>query len=74
MTAGRGAMAEVAGKAALLVDPEDVPAMARGLALLAGDAARRAEMVARGRENAAIWTWERTAQRTLDVYHSLLHR
>jgi len=72
LTAGRGAMAEVAAGAALLVDPEDAAGIARDLARLTNDTLKRSEMVAAGRRNSAAWTWQRTARRTLDVYRSLL--
>jgi glycosyltransferase involved in cell wall biosynthesis len=41
--------------------PEDVPAMARALGRLWTDEARRAELVKRGRERVALFTWERSA-------------
>ena len=59
---------EVAGDAALLVDPEDAGAWADGLVRLLADDAFRADLVSRGRERAALFTWERTARLTLGVY------
>lgn len=59
---------EVAGGAAVLVDPFDVADIARGLA----DAHRRRhELAAPGRDRAKEMTWERSARRTLDVYREL---
>ncbi len=59
---------EVAGGAAVLVDPLDVGDIARGLA----DAvARRAELIVAGRVRAAELTWERTAAVTLAAYREL---
>jgi glycosyltransferase involved in cell wall biosynthesis len=58
---------EVAGQAALLVDPHDeaawVEAMRRGLT----DEVLREEMVTQGLEQAARFTWERAARQLLDV-------
>lgn len=72
LTADRGAMREVAGDAALLVDPDDIEAIADGLARLDRDAALRARLIARGRERAREWSWERTAAATVGVYEELL--
>jgi glycosyltransferase involved in cell wall biosynthesis len=56
---------EVAGGAAVLVDPFDVDAIAAGLA----EAERRAaELVPAGLVRAAELTWDRTAERTLAAY------
>jgi len=59
---------EVAGDAAVLVDPFDVDAIAEGLR----EAARSGpDMAARGRARARSCTWRSTAERTLDVYREL---
>ena len=72
LTADRGAMAEVAGDAALLVDPADPADMAAGMARLAWDGALRDRLVAAGRARARQWTWERTAAATCGVYGRVL--
>jgi len=59
---------EVAGGAAVLVDPFDVDDIARGL-LEATD--RRGELDALARQRAAELTWARAADRTLAVYREL---
>jgi glycosyltransferase involved in cell wall biosynthesis len=61
---------EVAGDAALLVDPTNVAAIAAGLARLANDVALRADLRARGLARAAQFTWEQCAARTLEVLHN----
>jgi glycosyltransferase involved in cell wall biosynthesis len=58
---------EVAGDAALLVDPTDVGAIAAGLVRLANDASLRADLRARGLARAAQFTWDRCAAQTLEV-------
>jgi glycosyltransferase involved in cell wall biosynthesis len=60
-----GATAEVAGGAAVLVDPYDVDAIAAGIEEARS---RRDELRAAGLEHARRFTWEETARRTLDVY------
>jgi glycosyltransferase involved in cell wall biosynthesis len=58
---------EVAGGAAVLVDPRDVDAIAAGI-----DEAqqRAAELSAAGRRRAAEMTWDATARRTVDIYRA----
>jgi glycosyltransferase involved in cell wall biosynthesis len=58
---------EVAGDAALLVDPLDIDAIAAGIELLVEDAALRARLRERGLQRVSGWTWERTARATLAV-------
>jgi len=67
-------LAGLAGDAALLVDPEDEEEMAEALRRLAGDAALRAELGARGRERARRYTWARCAEATLLAYGAALGR
>ncbi len=72
LTSDRGAMREVAGDAALLVDPLDPDAIAAGLTLLRRDDDRVADLVERGRRRHGQWTWDRTAAATLEVYDTTL--
>jgi glycosyltransferase involved in cell wall biosynthesis len=59
---------EVAGNAAERFDPSDVTAMRNAVARLLTDEVRAAELVARGRERAALFTWERCAEGVLASY------
>jgi glycosyltransferase involved in cell wall biosynthesis len=56
---------EVAGGAALLVDPLDTDALTQALARVLEDAELRREMVARGFAQAARFTWEQAARQLL---------
>jgi len=70
--AGRvGAMPELAGDAAVLVDPEDVDAIAAGLEAVLGDPALRQRLGAAGRARAAGFTWRRSADLTRDVLRAI---
>lgn len=64
VAAARGALAEVCGDAALLVDPGDPAALADAVLLAARDEPTRTRLVAAGRARAARFTWERTARAT----------
>lgn len=72
VTSSTTALPEVADGAALLVDPLDEGAIAAGMAHLIDDARLRAALVRRGKQWAAAFTWERTAQAYLDLFHELV--
>ena len=74
LTSDRSATAEVAAGAALLVDPEDVLAISRGLADLLGDPAERDRLGRLGAERAAELSWRRAARETLELYRRLAGR
>lgn len=65
---------EVAGDAALLFDAHDGDALAAAVRDLLSDQALAADLVARGRERAAHFTWERAAGDVLAVYDRVLGR
>jgi glycosyltransferase involved in cell wall biosynthesis len=56
---------EVAGEAALLVDPLDVQGLGRGMARILEDAGLREDMVGKGLKQAARFTWHRAARELL---------
>jgi len=66
-----GAMPELAGDAAVLVDPEDVDAIAAGLEKVLGDSALRARLAAAGKQRAAGFTWQRSADLVRGVLRSI---
>ncbi|HEX4646315.1 MAG TPA: glycosyltransferase family 1 protein [Verrucomicrobiae bacterium] len=68
LCSARGALGEIVGNAAVIVDPEDVPALKSQLARLAADAGWRERLRAAGLEHARQFDWQRAAARTLEVY------
>jgi glycosyltransferase involved in cell wall biosynthesis len=62
----------VAGEAALYFDPLDVPAMTGAIERLLVDAKLRKQLAAAGRDQAARFTWQRTAEGTLRSYERAL--
>jgi glycosyltransferase involved in cell wall biosynthesis len=63
-----GALQEVLGDAALLVNPENVFEIARAIQDALLDEDLRGELIARGKAQAARYSWERTACDVLEVY------
>jgi len=68
LTSDTAATTEVAGAAALAVDPSDPEAMADGLRTLLTDETRRSELTERGRQRRWAFSWRRSAQRLIEVY------
>ena len=68
------AVAETAGDAALLVDPEDVAAIAEELARVLTDRTLRDDLVTKGKVRAAVFSWQATARATLDAYRDAVER
>jgi len=71
LTSSRSALPEVAGDAALLVDPLDTDAIADGLDRLAQDASLRANLTRRGRARASNFSWESAVSQTWNIYQEL---
>lgn len=74
ITTRRGALPEVAGDAAIFVEPGNAAAMADAVLGLYHDTAARAALVARGFPNAARFSWEQAAERTAAIFDDCLAR
>ena len=68
VTSNVGAMAEIVGESAVLVDPESVESIAEGLSRVLDSEPLRRQLSARGHERVQQFAWEATAQKTLEVY------
>jgi len=68
LTSTGGSLPEVAGDAAISVDPYDVQAMTRGLQALDADEDLRADLIARGHVRAALFTPEIYQGRLRELY------
>ena len=71
LTSAVSSLAEVAGEAALLVDPNSVESMAAGIASLLDNGALRQELARKGRQRAAHFSWQACAAQTLAIYQQL---
>jgi glycosyltransferase involved in cell wall biosynthesis len=74
VAAHAASLSEVYGDAAHYCDPHDVGSIASALSEVAADEGLRSRLVERGRQRVAEFSWTRTAEQTLAVYHeALLH-
>lgn len=74
ITSNVSALPEVAGDAALLVNPRDEGEIAGAIGRLLTDAAAREALAQAGRERARKFTWERTAALTVACYEAALRQ
>lgn len=70
--ADASSLPEVVGDAALLAPADSPSAWTAALARLWDDAEPRGELAARGRARAHLFTWEKTARETAEVYECAL--
>jgi glycosyltransferase involved in cell wall biosynthesis len=72
VASNRPSLVEVAGDAAILVDPRSTADLATALRRLATDPELRDLYAQRGRERAKLYPWQRTVRETYAVYKELL--
>lgn len=69
--ANTSAMPEVADSAAILFDPHSISEMTRAMRDLLIDSELRTRMERLGQHRATLFSWEKTARKTLDVYYEV---
>jgi O-antigen biosynthesis alpha-1,2-mannosyltransferase len=74
VTSNRYGSKEVAGGAAILVDPDNVDDIVDGMTRVLSDDPQRSDRIARGKLHAAQFTWERCAQQTMQVLEAAVAR
>lgn len=62
---------EIAGKAALYVDPIDTEGIARAMSMLARDEELKRRLKEEGRSQVRNFDWEKCARETLEIYNKL---
>jgi glycosyltransferase involved in cell wall biosynthesis len=63
---------EVAGDAAILIDPDDFMQIAEALLKVISDSQLRQDLINKGKARASLFSWENTAKQTLKAYKSIL--
>jgi glycosyltransferase involved in cell wall biosynthesis len=74
VTSNRSSLPEVAGDAALLVDPTSVGDLEKAMTTVLERQDIRAELKAKGPRQASRFSWNKAARQTLAVYHSVFAR
>jgi glycosyltransferase involved in cell wall biosynthesis len=69
--ADTSSLPEVAGECARLVDPLDTDDIAAGMLELLSDPARAAELAVRGKISAERFSWDRSAEKLIQIYRKL---
>ena len=69
--ADTSSLPEVAGECARLVDPLDTDDIAAGMLELLSDPARAAELAIRGKISAERFSWDRSAEKLIQIYRKL---
>jgi glycosyltransferase involved in cell wall biosynthesis len=72
ITSNRSSLAEIAGSAALLVDPGSQGSIKRALLSITRDQALREELIRKGSRRVAEFSWERAAMESMEVYKNVL--
>lgn len=72
LASDRASIPEVVGHAGLLLDPDRVLEWKQAVESLCVDPGRRAALSELGRQRSLAFTWQQTAERTLDAYHRVL--
>jgi glycosyltransferase involved in cell wall biosynthesis len=72
VTSNTSSLPEVVGDAAILVDPKDVISLAEAIFRVISDRNLRSKLIIQGKEQAKLYSWERTAKATLNAYKILL--
>jgi len=73
LTSNVTCLPEIAGGAAVIVDPASTSSIAEGLAQLDGSDDLRRSLVARGFERARQFSWKGSARETLAAYERVMH-
>ncbi|WP_347239883.1 glycosyltransferase family 1 protein [Oscillatoria sp. FACHB-1406] len=72
VTANTSSLPEVAGDAALLVNPDEPLELAEAIFNVLQSSQLRQTLIEKGRERAKLFSWEKTALETLAAYRSIL--
>ncbi len=72
ITSNTSSLPEVAGDAAILIDPNEPTDLAEAILRVISDSQLRCELIHKGKERAKLYSWERTAKETIKAYKSLL--
>ena len=73
VTSNVSSLPEVAGDAAICIDPRELDVLTDAIGELLTDARLRASLIERGYARAAAFTWDAAAEQLLAVYNRMMH-
>ena len=68
ITSNTSSLPEVVGDAGIMIDPYDTDALTSSIYEVLTNNELRADMVKKGLERAKMFSWEKTAEETLEIY------
>ena len=74
ITSNTSSLPEAVGDAGIMIDPNDVEALAREMARVLADEKLRKEMSEKGLARAKLFSWEKCARETLQLYEEIAKR
>ena len=74
ITSNVSSLPEVAGDAAILVEPMDVAAMVRAIKQIKTDANYRQDLIDKGLTRVKEFSWQKTAEQTASFYQQIVNR
>lgn len=72
ITSSVSCLPEIAGDAAILVDPCNVTELSGAMKAMVDPAGIRLELISRGFDQAKLFSWKNTAKQTMEVYRNVL--
>ena len=72
VTSKKSSLPEIAGEAAILVDPYDINDIANGLTAAMENGSLREDLIRKGPEQAKKFSWEKTANETYKIYQRIV--
>lgn len=72
ITSNRGSLPEIAGGAALIVNPEDVDDIVNAISTIFQNESLQERLSAKGKTRAAEFSWQKVAEKTLSLYRELI--
>ena len=71
VTSNTSSLPEVVGDAGVMVDPYDTDSLAQAMKEILTDDKFRDDMIRKGLEQSRKFSWEKTAEQTLEVYNKV---
>ncbi|PSF38307.1 glycosyl transferase family 1 [Aphanothece hegewaldii CCALA 016] len=72
ITSNTSSLPEIAGDAAIKIDPENLIQIAEAILEVISSSQLRQSLITKGKERVKLFSWEKTAKQTLNAYKSIL--